>query len=414
MNGVDTLLRQKLELAEFKLKSLLEITQAINANCPATELLQKYSGILCQGLNVGTIAVFIVELSWKKVLSAGISEDFGGNADEVSSALSVFTEITKVSDRKDSFFADFDVVIPVFHKKNALAYVLLGEISGNKKLLGESSFFEHLDVIQTLTNIVAVALENKRLYKKALEQESLKKELEVASKLQSLLVPSPESLPKNKFVKIAAYYQPHSMVGGDYYDFMPLNDYEYGFCIADVSGKGISAAILMSNFQANLRILFKRNLPLINLIKDLNQNVNKNSQGDRFVTFFIGKYNGRNKVLDYINAGHNPPLLYQKETSDLLYLTSGCVGLGMLDEIPTITAGSVHVGSGDKLLCFTDGLIEAENEWGKPFGTVPVEGALTIDGTAEDIVFYLRSELEHFVGNEALNDDVSILGMDFL
>ncbi|MBP5371470.1 MAG: SpoIIE family protein phosphatase [Bacteroidales bacterium] len=414
MIRIDQSQQQQLELAQFKLKSLLDITLAINANCSAHDLLQKYRDILCQGLNIRVISVFIVSQNWRNVLSAGVPETFGSNADEVSSALSRFSDITRISDSNEPLLRYFDVVIPVFHKDIQLAYVLLGDITGGRLFGDESPVFSNLDFIQTLANIVAVALENKRLYKQALEQESLKKELEVASKLQAMLIPSPDSLPKNEFLDIATFYQPHSMVGGDYYDFMKLNANEYGFCIADVSGKGISAAILMSNFQANLRILFQRSVPLINLIKDLNQNVNKNSQGERFVTFFIGKYNVRNKVLYYVNAGHNPPLLFKKEYSELMYLTSGCVGLGMLEEIPRLKVGSVHIGSGDKLLCFTDGLIEAENELGKAFGTIPIEGALTIDGSAADVVHYLRSELEQFIGTAAVNDDVSIMGIDFL
>ncbi|MBR5434630.1 MAG: SpoIIE family protein phosphatase [Bacteroidales bacterium] len=414
MIRVDQSQQQQLELAQFKLKSLLDITLAINANSSAHDLLQKYRDILCQGLNIHVISVFIVNQNWKNVLTVGVPEDYGSNADDVSSALSCFTEITRISDRNDPLLKDFDVVIPVFHKNIQLAYVLLGDIAGYQSFDDESPIFANLDFVQTLANIVTVALENKRLYKQALEQESLKKELEVASRLQAMLVPSENSLPPNEYLDIATFYQPHSMVGGDYYDFMKLNNNEYGFCIGDVSGKGISAAILMSNFQANLRILFKRSVPLINLIKDLNQNVNRNSQGERFVTFFIGKYNVISKTLYYVNAGHNPPLLFKKKYSELMYLTSGCVGLGMLEEIPQLTVGSVHIDSGDKLLCFTDGLIEAENEHGTQFGTVPIEGALTIDGSAADVVHYLRTELEHFIGDKEVHDDVSIMGIDFL
>ncbi len=406
--------RQKLQLAEFKLNSLLEITQAINANRSAHDLLEKYREILCDGLNVGTLVVFSVTQGWKKLLQVGLSEDYGNDADEISSALLFYTEITKFPKHKDKLFAHFDVIIPVYHKREPLAYVLLGQIESSNIFFKKKSFVEHLRVIQILTNIVVVALENKRLYRKALEQESLKKELEVASNLQAMLIPSDDSLPQNDYIKIASFYQPHSMVGGDYYDFMQLNESEFGFCIADVSGKGISAAILMSNFQANLRILFKRNIPLINLVKELNQNVNQSSKGDRFVTFFIGKYDCNNHTLHYINAGHNPPLLLHRSISKLSYLTEGCVGLGMLEEIPTISVGSVHINSGDSLICYTDGLVEAENCKGEPFGTIPIEGAMTIDGNADDIVFTIRKELEEFLGLESVTDDVSIMGVDFL
>jgi sigma-B regulation protein RsbU (phosphoserine phosphatase) len=405
-------IQQRLDFANFKLKSLLGITLAINANKPARELLDKYQQILCTGLNIKTLAVFIVSIGWKKVISVGIEDNFGDNADEVSSTLSPFSEITDLSKREEPFFRNFDVLIPVFHKDIQLAYVLLGE---NRDVAQRfERLFDHLDIIQTLTNIVAVALENKRLYKKSLEQESLKAELEVASKLQAMLIPNANSIKKNDFISVSTYYHPHSMVGGDYYDFIQLNDSDFGFCIADVSGKGISAAMLMANFQANLRILFKKNIPLVSLIRDLNQNVNNSSQGDRFVTFFVGKYSAKRKSLHYINAGHNPPLLLRKDTSDLVYLTAGCVGLGMLEEIPKITAGTIAISSGDKLLCYTDGLIEAENEQGEMYGTIPLEGALTIEGNADDVIHYLKSDLDTFVGDKALTDDISILGIDFL
>ena len=405
-------IQQRLDFANFKLKSLLGITLAINANKSARELLDKYQEVLCSGLNIKALAGFIVSIGWKKVLSVGIDEDYGNKADEISSALSSFTDVTDVSHETTGLFKDFDVIIPVFHKQTQLTYVLIGEDKEKKHELG--SVFDHLDIIQTLTNIVAVALENKRLYKKSLEQESLKAELEVASKLQAMLIPNANSIKKNDYIAVSTYYHPHSMVGGDYYDFIQLNDSDFGFCIADVSGKGISAAMLMANFQANLRILFKKNIPLISLVRDLNQNVNNNSQGDRFVTFFVGKYSAKRKSLHYINAGHNPPLLLRKDTSDLVYLTAGCVGLGMLEEIPKITAGTIAISSGDKLLCYTDGLIEAENEQGEMYGTIPLEGALTIEGNADDVIHYLKSDLDTFVGDKALTDDISILGIDFL
>lgn len=403
--------QRKLELSEFKLNSLLDLTLAINANKSAHELLQKFRDILCPNLNVKRIAVFSVNQDWKKVLSENCSDYFGNNADEISSALLLFKDVSKVNKKEFPLFADFDIIIPVYHKEFPLAFVLLGKDAESQQF---GSMFDHLRIIQTLSNIVIVAMENKRLYRKALEQESLKKELEVASNLQAMLIPSADSLPKNNFLHIASFYQPHSMVGGDYYDFMQLRNNEYGFCIADVSGKGISAAILMSNFQANLRILLKRNIPLPNLIRDLNQNVNQNSHGDRFVTFFIAKYNGASKILHYINAGHNPPLLLHKEKSKMVYLTNGCVGLGMLDEIPKITVGTISIDSGDKLLCFTDGLVEAENSEKNEFGTIPIEGSITIEGNADDIVYSLRKELEHFLNGEPTNDDISIMGIDFL
>ena len=122
-----------MKLAQYKLKALLGITLAINKNMPAHDLLEKYRDILCEGLNVGTLVVFTIQDNlWNKVLSYGVSEEFGNNADEVSSALLSFVTITQVTDRTDSFYADFDIIIPVYHKSRPLAYVLLGKVKGNE------------------------------------------------------------------------------------------------------------------------------------------------------------------------------------------------------------------------------------------------------------------------------------------
>jgi sigma-B regulation protein RsbU (phosphoserine phosphatase) len=304
------------------------------------------------------------------------------------------------------------VIIPVFHKDEPVAYVLIGDIDEEQQ--GISPIIKHLKFIQTITNIIVVAIENKRLYQESLEKEVLRKELEVASKMQSMLIPSTDSLPKNPYLNVATYYKPHSQVGGDYYDFMALNDQEYGFCIADVSGKGVSAAILMSNFQANLRALFKSKLSLINMVKELNELVNASAHGEKFITFFIAKYNIKNKSIQYINAGHNPPLLLHKEKQSMVYLTNGCVGLGMFEEIPTIRVGTVHVNSGDKLVCYTDGLIEAENDALTEFGTIPLEGAISIDGGIDESIHYLNTSLDTFLDGNSLGDDITIIGLDFL
>ena len=116
--------------------------------------------------------------------------------------------------------------------------------------------------VQTISNIIIVAIENIRLFQESLRQEAMRKELELASKMQNMLIPHSGSLPNNERVRINAFYHPHLEVGGDYYDYLELGPDEIGFCISDVSGKGMSAALLMSNFQANLRALFTHDISL--------------------------------------------------------------------------------------------------------------------------------------------------------
>ncbi|MFW5850752.1 MAG: PP2C family protein-serine/threonine phosphatase [Bacteroidota bacterium] len=404
---------RKLNLSNFKLNSLLDLTQAINENLSTAGLLEKYENILCHELNIGKILVFIENDDWETILRVGVPESYENILyKDIESEMLKYEEITGISFQMEYPFDIFDVIIPVFHKDEPVAYVLIGDIDEEQQ--GISPIIKHLKFIQTITNIIVVAIENKRLYQESLEKEVLRKELEVASKMQSMLIPSTDSLPKNPYLNVATYYKPHSQVGGDYYDFMALNEQEFGFCIADVSGKGVSAAILMSNFQANLRALFKSKLSLINMVKELNELVNASAHGEKFITFFIAKYNVKNKSIQYINAGHNPPLLLHKEKQSMVYLTNGCVGLGMFEEIPTIRVGTVHVNSGDKLVCYTDGLIEAENDTLSEFGTIPLEGAISIEGGIDESIHYLNTSLDTFLDGNSLGDDITIIGLDFL
>src|SRR5204862_3998771 len=144
-------------------------------------------------------------------------------------------------------FTEFDIVIPVTHKTNTLALVFVGGLDNNHRYENEDG----IRFIQALSNIIIVAIENKKLVRKQLEQEAFRKELEIASDVQQFLFP--EKLPNTELLKVEASYLPHDRVGGDYYDYIPINKNQFLICVADVSGKGIPAALMMSNFQASLR-----------------------------------------------------------------------------------------------------------------------------------------------------------------
>ena len=204
------------------------------------------------------------------------------------------------------FLSEFDFVVPVHHKGQTLAYLLIKRI----ELIGEKSSHDlnYMSFVQTLTNIIVVAFENKRMAVLKLKQERFKKELEVAKSMQQLLFP--EELPSNKRMDISAQYKSRHEVGGDYYDFISISKDEYIICIADVSGKGISAAMLMANFQATLRTLFEyKKFDLKRLIIELNKKVMNSAKGEKFITFFIAHYNTLSRKLKYINAGHNHPFI---------------------------------------------------------------------------------------------------------
>lgn len=400
---------RRLRLSHFKLNALLEITQAINDNLPTEILLTKFQNILKEDLNIGQHLVYSFNSKkWECIVASGIVKP-SPNEINVEEDLLVHEDIETLSSTKNKLLKTFDVVIPVYHKDVPLAFVLIGDIDEERD--GISPTIKHLHFIQTLTNIIIVAIENKRLYKENIRQEMLKKELELASKMQNMLIPDPKTFPNNEKLHVGAYYNPHFEVGGDYYDFIKLNDDEYGFCIADVSGKGISAALLMSNFQANLKALFTTNIPLADLIIKLNDTVMNSANGEKFITMFIGRYNTATRQLDFINAGHNPPILYDIEKSTFTYLKDGCIGLGMLNEIPTIAEGKLMIGSKSKLICYTDGLVEVENENRVEFGTERVESAMANNNNINDTINALIKDLDSYKGDLIYFDDVSIIGL---
>lgn len=152
--------------------------------------------------------------------------------------------------------------------------------------------------------------------------------MEIASKVQSNLFPS--KLPFNEHVELKASYLPHLMVGGDYYDYLPLVDNKFLFCVADVSGKGIPAALLMSSFQSGLRTLVRRTNDLEDIVRELNFLVKSNSHGERFITFFCAIIDLDMYTLTYINAGHNPPFYIQDKS--IKELAKGSTVLGAFDD----------------------------------------------------------------------------------
>ena len=403
---------KRLQLFSFKLNSLLSITKAINANLDTESLLARYEKILREELNIGRVLIYKYNFdseAWEAILQSGCGEEV--KEIEIENDIIGTEEITFVTSSPNPHLRNFDNIIPVFNNNEPIAYVLIGDIDEESK--GVSPTIKHLNFIQTLSNIIIVAIENIRLYNESLRQEALKKELELASRMQSMLIPDNKSLPKNNKIFVSTYYRPHYEVGGDYYDHFQLNEDEEVFCIADVSGKGISAALLMSNFQANLRALFTTNTDLEGIIPKLNERVMSSAKGEKFITMFIAKYNYKTAMLEYITAAHNPPMLYNTESDNLQFLKDGCIGLGMLDEIPAIIKGEMKLTDRTKLLCYTDGLVELMGADKIHYDTSQIKSRVVNQERIDQNIRTIIEDLSIEEGSTAIFDDISIIGVEF-
>ena len=397
------------EISNFKLNSLLDITLAINENLSTAELIKRYEKLLKEDLIIGKVIIFKLGEKWKCILNSGFKKDLSDI--DVDQHLVPIREISFISAVPDKFSDEVDIIVPVFHKDHPIAYVLLGDIDEESD--GVSPVIKHLRFIQTLSNIIVVAIENQRLYNENLKQVAIKRELELASKMQNMLIPNSNKLPVNKYLSFKSFYHPHYEVGGDYYDVIQLSGNEVGFCIADVSGKGMSAAILMSNFQANLRALFTKDISLEILMKKLNERVLESANCEKFITIFIAKYNYTERKLEYINAGHNPALLYHMQGNTLSQLNSSCVGMGMVDELPFISTHTIYINSPAKLLCYTDGLVELIEGDNIDYGYKYIEDEISNQNSIDENIKEMIDHHKIIEGNNAIFDDISILGIQF-
>lgn len=400
-------LERQLKQKDFKLNSLLEITNSINSNESVDQLTRIYAFILKEQLGYQKFALFLKQDTWLCLLKTGVKSRIKDI--NVEKDLIRFKDITMIQSSHLESLNEFDVVVPVYHKEQPLAFLMIKgiEMDEEDKVPRSNGSLKNLSFIQTLTNIIVVAIENKRMAKLSIKQERIKKELEVASEMQKLLFP--QDLPSDKRIDLAATYKARHEVGGDYYDFIPLNDEEFIICIADVSGKGISAAMLMANFQATLRTLLSyQRFELDFLIEELNKKVMRSAKGEKFITFFIGQYHAKNRKLKYINAGHNHPVLTNGKVAQ--FLDKGCIGLGMMDEIPFIEPDEVTIPPNSTLILYTDGVVELQNKEGQYFETDRliklIHGFYPLK--MEDLNNLIFSKLDEWRGEQKLDDDTAI------
>ena len=238
----------------------------------------------------------------------------------------------------------------------------------------------------------------------------MKRDLEIARDIQSWLLPTKP--PQIQGLEIAFATRPANTVAGDYYDVFSRtpgsSETQFLLAIADVAGKSIPAALLMATFQASLKTLSATQCSLSTLVANLNQYACTNSQGGlRFTTAFIAEFDPTTRVLNFINAGHNAPIL-KRASGEIERLTNGGLPLGIVAESAYET-GSLVLQAGDWLIIFTDGLVEAENSARDEYGETRLLALLKGDSTitADDLLHRIMIDLDSFVGAASQHDDVT-------
>lgn len=350
-SGEEELIRLLLK-RQSELNSLLEITRAINKDTSTSVLIQMLEVILQNYLQIGKFRFLIAK---DKVYSC-ISK-YGGEIETATVLNNTWVHLSKLKSpsilagHTHPVLSRYDYFIPIYHKNKALAFALIGDFDTSGEMINND-----LNFIQTLINVIVVALENKKLFKERLEAERFQREMELAVEVQNMLIPM--RVYKEIGVEVGAKYLPHQNIGGDYFDFFRLNEDEFLWCIADVSGKGISAALLMANFQASLQGLAAIDDDITSIIERLNKIVIRNTKGERFITLFLARFNQKTRKLNYINAGHNPTILYCDGGAVPLKL--GTTMIGAFEELPFLNEGEVDIEPNSLFFNYTDGLMDHE------------------------------------------------------
>ncbi|MDG2450417.1 MAG: PP2C family protein-serine/threonine phosphatase, partial [Saprospiraceae bacterium] len=271
----------------------------------------------------------------------------------------------------------------------------------------KNDLYNKIQFITTITNIIAVAIENKRLFKEQIEQEKFKKEIELAGEVQKMLIPN--TLPKTDFIDLSMIYKPHLNIGGDYLDVIRFDEDRYALCIADISGKGVPAALLMANFQAMIQSLIYQYRDLETFVFALNQTVYRVTQSDKFITFFVCEVDIKAKKLKYVNAGHYPPVFYTD--GKIQRLEEGCTVIGAFEKLPEIKEATIDLGKESLIMCFTDGLADLRNDFGDYYNDEKIERFVNTNGIkpAEEFNQILLKEIDKFKQDQQYPDDIAIL-----
>ncbi len=303
-------------------------------------------------------------------------------------------------DKRSGYKTRSILCVPMIHKTKTVGVMTVLNRLDNQPFVEEDK-----NLMLTFGSQAALAIENARLLISALEKERLDKELQVASEIQNLLLP--QVIPDIQSLDICATYLPCKEVSGDFYDIIKLDDHRSAFVVADVAGKGIPAAMIVSTMQATLSAFLEGSSDLVSIVNKLNLVIIKKSTEDSFITFFICIYDAKNSTINYLNAGHNPPILL-RDGKPILLKTGGLF-LGFMPW--QYECETIKLIDDDILTLYTDGLVEAMNESQEEFGDERLEKVVLSSRqlSSSQILKNIKKEVKKHIKHSKLDDDFTLV-----
>ena len=297
----------------------------------------------------------------------------------------------------------FNHVIPIKRQEATAGALVLGP-----KMTGQPYSDGDLEFVAALGNLASVSITNSMLVEEQIEKERLQQEMRLAREIQEKLQPS--AVPKVPGIDISYVAVPSGLVAGDYLDIIELPNKRTLFAVGDVTGKGMPASLLMSNVQACLHILLPMDMTLEEATSHINRVITRNTNFDKFITFFYGILDSETRVFTYVNAGHNPPMLIHADGSSE-ELEAGGLLLGVMAGAP-YSSGQITLQPGDALSMFTDGVTEAmsiDEEEYEEYRLLKVLKDHRSE-SAQGIMDAVLEDIDRFtVGVDTLSDDLTMI-----
>lgn len=266
---------------------------------------------------------------------------------------------------------------------------------------------EDLELLTLFASLATISVEKANLHRELLEKRRLESELRLAGQVMDALLPTAPADVRN--FEIAGRTVSSTEVGGDYYDFIRVADGRLGVVIADVSGKGIPAALIMASFRAYTHALLGNDFSLRAVFKRLNHLLAESTEERHFVTAFYGELDDEGRRMFYLNAGHNPPLLLRRE-EPARWLSTGGIPLGVQPGAG-FSEDIIQLTRGDVLALYTDGVTEAENDAGEPYGLERLERLVrhNLAATAQGICAAIVEDAKCYLGSHQRSDDMTVV-----
>ena len=403
-----------------RLLSLIDASKLLNTTLNLDQLLPIILELTTKNLNADRGTIYLIDHTkqelWSRVVKGKelveirlpIGTGIAGNVAKTGKTINL-----KDAWKDKRFFSGVDMKSG-FQTKTMLCMAMKnrqGKIVGVFQVLNKRrGVFDREDelFLKAFSDHVVLAIETAWLHQEILEKELVEKEIHIAASIQQKLIP--KELPRIPQYELDGIALPSKTVGGDFYDVIPVKDGRFVIVVADVSGKGIPASLLVSTLHASLHAYIQMELSLSELVRKLNETVHRNTTPDRFITLFIGVLDPQDHTFSYVNAGHNFPLLIGKEREKMQMLESGGMPLGMFGAVEYQTK-SVELQDNDVLVLYTDGVTEAMNKSLIEYGDERFQECLRkhILLSAPELKAKVVTDVQRFTSGEPQSDDLTLM-----